>query len=126
MEELYFDKLGNFTEKDCKNIKNMMDGSTFYNYSVGWSNWASNCSLVVKADCGDGDKERAKKMFLYAAISKGASAFNLADFNLLDAHGVISKDERNNFIGRVRTMASAVARLYVAQREEMGFPLFLF
>ena len=44
-------------------------------------------------------------------------------FNLLDAHGVISKDERNNFIGRVRTMASAVARLYVEQREAMGFPL---
>jgi glycyl-tRNA synthetase alpha chain len=44
-------------------------------------------------------------------------------FNLLDARGVISKDERNNFIGRVRTMASAVAKLYVAQREEMGFPL---
>ena len=44
-------------------------------------------------------------------------------FNLLDAHGVISKDERNNFIGRVRTMASAVAKLYVEQREAMGFPL---
>ncbi|CDE98088.1 glycine--tRNA ligase alpha subunit [Clostridium sp. CAG:813] len=36
---------------------------------------------------------------------------------------VISKDERNNFIGRVRTMASAVARMYVEQREAMGFPL---
>ena len=44
-------------------------------------------------------------------------------FNLLDARGVISKDERNNFIGRVRTMASGVAKLYVEQREEMGFPL---
>ena len=44
-------------------------------------------------------------------------------FNLLDARGVISKDERINFINRVRTMASAVAKLYVAQREEMGFPL---
>ena len=44
-------------------------------------------------------------------------------FNLLDARGVISKDERINFINRVRTMASAVAQLYVAQREELGFPL---
>lgn len=44
-------------------------------------------------------------------------------FNLLDARGVISKDERINFINRVRTMASAVAKLYVAQREELGFPL---
>lgn len=44
-------------------------------------------------------------------------------FNLLDARGVISKDERNNFINRIRTMASKVARLYVQQREKMGFPL---
>ena len=44
-------------------------------------------------------------------------------FNLLDARGVISKDERINFINRVRTMASAVAKLYVEQREQMGFPL---
>ena len=44
-------------------------------------------------------------------------------FNLLDARGVISKDERINFINRVRTMASAVAKLYVEQREELGFPL---
>lgn len=44
-------------------------------------------------------------------------------FNLLDARGVISKDERNLFINRIRTMASKVAKLYVQQREKMGFPL---
>ena len=44
-------------------------------------------------------------------------------FNLLDARGAISKDERINFINRVRTMAAAVAKLYVEQRESMGFPL---
>lgn len=44
-------------------------------------------------------------------------------FNLLDARGVISKDERNNFINRIRSMASKVAKLYVEQREKLGFPL---
>ena len=44
-------------------------------------------------------------------------------FNLLDARGVISKDERVNYINRVRTMAAAVAQLYVKQRESVGFPL---
>jgi glycyl-tRNA synthetase alpha chain len=44
-------------------------------------------------------------------------------FNLLDARGVISKDERINFINRVRTMAAAVANLYVEQRRKLGFPL---
>lgn len=44
-------------------------------------------------------------------------------FNLLDARGVISKDERINFINRVRTMAASVAQVYVKQRENLGFPL---
>ena len=44
-------------------------------------------------------------------------------FNLLDARGVISKDERINFINRVRTMAASVAQLYVKQRENLGFQL---
>ena len=44
-------------------------------------------------------------------------------FNLLDARGVISKDERINYIARVRTLASKVAELYVKQRENLGFPL---
>lgn len=44
-------------------------------------------------------------------------------FNLLDARGVISKDERINYINRVRKMASEVAKLYVRQREKLGYPL---
>ena len=44
-------------------------------------------------------------------------------FNLLDARGAISKDERVNYINRVRTLAARVAKLYVEQREKMGFPL---
>ena len=44
-------------------------------------------------------------------------------FNLLDARGVISKDERVNYINRVRTMAAEVAKLYVKQRGSLGFPL---
>ncbi len=44
-------------------------------------------------------------------------------FNLLDARGAISITERAAYIGRVRKLASAVARLYAAQREEMGYPM---
>lgn len=35
----------------------------------------------------------------------------------------ISITERTGYIGRVRALASAVARLYAAQREEMGYPM---
>lgn len=44
-------------------------------------------------------------------------------FNLLDARGAISVTERTNYIGRIRALARACAEAYLAQREEMGFPL---
>jgi len=44
-------------------------------------------------------------------------------FNLLDARKAISITERTGYIGRVRSLASHVAGLYAAQREEMGYPL---
>jgi glycyl-tRNA synthetase alpha chain len=44
-------------------------------------------------------------------------------FNLLDARGAISVTERAGYIGRVRQLARRLAETYVAQREEMGFPL---
>lgn len=44
-------------------------------------------------------------------------------FNLLEARGAISITERTGYIGRVRNLASKVARLYVQQREELGHPL---
>ena len=44
-------------------------------------------------------------------------------FNLLDARGAISITERTAYIARVRMLASAVARLYATQRENLGYPL---
>ncbi len=44
-------------------------------------------------------------------------------FNLLNARGAISVNERTNYIGRVRNLARLSAELYVKQRESMGYPL---
>ena len=44
-------------------------------------------------------------------------------FNLLDARKAISVAERTRYIGRIRNIARQVARRYVEQREEMGYPL---
>ena len=44
-------------------------------------------------------------------------------FNILEARGAISVTERTSFIGRIRELASLVAKNYLKQREEMGFPL---
>ncbi|WP_017472602.1 glycine--tRNA ligase subunit alpha [Amphibacillus jilinensis] len=44
-------------------------------------------------------------------------------FNLLDAKGVISVTERTGYITRVRNLARAIAKLYVEERENLGFPM---
>jgi len=44
-------------------------------------------------------------------------------FNLLDARGAISVTERAAYIGRVRTLARAVAKSYYESREKLGFPM---
>ncbi len=44
-------------------------------------------------------------------------------FNMLQARGAISITERTGYITRVRNLASAVARLYASQREELGYPM---
>ena len=44
-------------------------------------------------------------------------------FNLLDARRAISVTERQRYLLRVRTLASAVARGYLESREALGFPL---
>ncbi len=44
-------------------------------------------------------------------------------FNLLDSRGAVSVTERHGIILRIRKLARQVAELYLAQREELGFPL---
>lgn len=44
-------------------------------------------------------------------------------FNVLDARGALSVTERQRFILRVRSMARKVAMAYLAQREQLGYPL---
>jgi glycyl-tRNA synthetase alpha chain len=44
-------------------------------------------------------------------------------FNILDARAAISVAERTKYIERIRNLARMVAKNYLAEREEMGFPL---
>lgn len=44
-------------------------------------------------------------------------------FNLLDARGAVSVNERPRFIARVRALAKKCAEGYLKSREEQGFPL---
>ncbi|MFK5676339.1 MULTISPECIES: glycine--tRNA ligase subunit alpha [unclassified Ligilactobacillus] len=44
-------------------------------------------------------------------------------FNLLDARGAVSVTERAGYLARIRNMAREVARVFVAERKKLGFPL---
>ncbi len=44
-------------------------------------------------------------------------------FNLLDARGAVGVAERASLMGRCRALARRCAELYVARREELGWPL---
>ncbi|MBZ0187486.1 MAG: glycine--tRNA ligase subunit alpha [Candidatus Obscuribacterales bacterium] len=44
-------------------------------------------------------------------------------FNLLDARGVLGRDERMATIFKIRKLAERTARVYLEQRIELGFPL---
>lgn len=44
-------------------------------------------------------------------------------FNILDSRSALSKTERQNFIYRIRSLASIVAKLYYNTRLKMNFPL---
>jgi len=44
-------------------------------------------------------------------------------FNILDARGAISVNERAHYIERIRNLARMASQNYLKQREELGFPL---
>ncbi len=46
-------------------------------------------------------------------------------FNMLDARGLISVNERMGYILRIRKLANLIATSYIKKREQMGFPLLL-
>jgi glycyl-tRNA synthetase alpha chain len=72
------------------------------------------------------DHERVCRALLEAKLALPAYEQVLEashTFNLLDARRAISVTERQRYILRVRTLASAVARAYLASREALGFPL---
>ena len=64
--EIYLgNELGNLSEQDCKAIKSIMDGMSYYRFNVSWSNYAGNCQLIVETDYPETDGNAVRKMFLH-------------------------------------------------------------
>jgi len=72
------------------------------------------------------DYEAAAKRLMEAQLALPAYEQVLKaahTFNMLDARGAISVTERAGYIGRIRTLARAVAQSYYESRERLGFPM---
>ena len=50
MKEYPLPELGYFTESECRQIKKLLDGVSFMKFEIGYSNYAGNCTLIVKTD----------------------------------------------------------------------------
>lgn len=67
MKEYVFAELGFFSPMTCEKIKKAMDGRTFMNFKVEYSNCAGNCTLFILTDY-EGTEEEIKNFFISAAF----------------------------------------------------------
>lgn len=62
---------GYFLESQCKAIKKVMQGKTFFNFDIAYSNEAGNCTLIVRSDNTNGyTPDELKEMFIHCCISQ--------------------------------------------------------
>lgn len=69
MKEYTFEELGYFDERQCKAIKDAMQGKTYMNFNIKWSNCAGNCTLIICTDY-EGKESKIKNFFLHCALGQ--------------------------------------------------------
>lgn len=65
--EYTFAELGYFSKQTCEKIKKAMDGKTFMNFKVEYSNCAGNYTLIICTDYED-TEENIKNFFLHCVL----------------------------------------------------------
>ena len=69
MKEYTFPELGYFTQSQCEALRRKLQGRTFYDFGIGWSNQAGNCILSVSTANPPETDSDFKNFFLHAALS---------------------------------------------------------
>lgn len=69
MKEYTFEELGYFTERECQAIKDSLQGHSYMDFDIVWSNQAGNCILILRTDYRD-TSENIKNFFLHCIISQ--------------------------------------------------------
>lgn len=94
--EIYFSKY-NFEQAEVRR------------YFDFFNSYKSECENLISAE---------NYLVAYEMVMKCSHVFNL-----LDARNAISVTERAGYIEKIRTLAKEVAKGYLQQREQLGFPL---
>ena len=68
MNEIILTDLGYFMEPTAKKIKELMQNRSFMNFQVSYSNYAGNCTLIVRTDY-EAREEKIKSFFLHCLIT---------------------------------------------------------
>jgi glycyl-tRNA synthetase alpha chain len=98
----------------------------FHQNEVEMSTYNFERANVEKLFAWFDDSETESKILIEAGLSLPAYEMVLKAshlFNLLDARHAISVTERARYIGRIRTLARAVAEIYYESRKALGFPM---
>lgn len=59
-----------YTERQCKKVKEKLQGKTFFDFDITYSNDAGNCSLIVRSNITGYTPEELKEMFIFCCISE--------------------------------------------------------
>jgi len=103
-------------------------GDVFHQNEVEQStyNFEQSDVAMLAAHFDDHEREAGRLIGIGLALPAYEQVMKCSHgFNLLDARGAISVTERAAYIGRVRTLARAVAQAYYESRERLGFPMYV-
>jgi len=69
LKEYPIPEFGYFTKGECEIVKDIMDGASYMDFRVAYSNYAGNCTLIIKTDY-DAPEEEIKRFFISCLIGE--------------------------------------------------------
>lgn len=70
MVEKIFEELGYLSEVACKTLEKVMNGKSFYDFKVKYSNFAGNCTLIVRSENEGVQPDEVGTMFLHCSVEE--------------------------------------------------------
>lgn len=72
MKEYSFSELGYLSARDCESLATALNGKSFMDFKVSYSNYAGNCTLIVAVDETTAEQyteAEIRSMFMHVAFT---------------------------------------------------------